>query len=121
MTYKLNFFKSALKEWKALAPTIKEQFKKKLAERLEKYHPLDLGYGGGHASFACGPSIYTIACVAGVVKAATATPTVRPRTSLLNLKCLRIIVMLLPLRLRLTIAPGSNQLVTSDPPAVMPG
>lgn len=40
MTYKLNFFKSALKEWKALAPTFKEQFKKKLAERLEDPHVL---------------------------------------------------------------------------------
>jgi len=38
MTYKLNFFKSALKEWKLLAPQIKEQFKKKLAERLENPH-----------------------------------------------------------------------------------
>ncbi|MGP9420262.1 type II toxin-antitoxin system RelE family toxin [Ewingella sp. AOP8-B2-18] len=38
MTYKLDFLKSALKEWKALAPPIKDQFKKKLAERLENPH-----------------------------------------------------------------------------------
>ena len=34
MTYKLKFLPAALKEWKKLAPTIKTQFKKKLAERL---------------------------------------------------------------------------------------
>ncbi|MBF7997041.1 type II toxin-antitoxin system RelE family toxin [Rahnella laticis] len=38
MTYKIDFLKSALKEWKALAPPIKDQFKKKLAERLENPH-----------------------------------------------------------------------------------
>lgn len=37
MTYKLKFIPAALKEWEKLAPTIKNQFKKKLAERLE--HP----------------------------------------------------------------------------------
>ena len=35
MTYKLEFKKSALKEWEKLGHTIKEQFKKKLKERLE--------------------------------------------------------------------------------------
>ncbi|HHX7799551.1 TPA: type II toxin-antitoxin system RelE family toxin [Klebsiella pneumoniae] len=34
MTYKLAFNESALKEWKKLGHTIREQFKKKLAERL---------------------------------------------------------------------------------------
>lgn len=38
MTYKLDFLASALKEWKALAAPIKDQFKKKLAERLENPH-----------------------------------------------------------------------------------
>ena len=38
MTYKLEFKKSALKEWEKLGSTIKEQFKKKLKERLEKPH-----------------------------------------------------------------------------------
>lgn len=35
MTYKLKFLPIALKEWEKLAPPIKSQFKKKLAERLE--------------------------------------------------------------------------------------
>lgn len=34
MTYDLDFTKSSLKEWKKLDNTIKEQFKKKLRERL---------------------------------------------------------------------------------------
>lgn len=38
MTYSLEFKKSALKEWNKLGHTIKEQFKKKLAERLENPH-----------------------------------------------------------------------------------
>ena len=35
MTYELEFVPSALKEWKKLGSTVSEQFKKKLAERLE--------------------------------------------------------------------------------------
>ncbi len=35
MTYSLQFLPSALKEWEALGSTIRSQFKKKLAERLE--------------------------------------------------------------------------------------
>ena len=35
MTYKLEFLTEALKEWKALDSTTKNQFKKKLTERLE--------------------------------------------------------------------------------------
>lgn len=35
MTYELRFRDEALKEWRALGATIREQFKKKLAERLE--------------------------------------------------------------------------------------
>jgi len=34
MTYSLEFTVSALKEWRALGATIREQFKKKLAERI---------------------------------------------------------------------------------------
>ncbi|BCU07541.1 type II toxin-antitoxin system RelE family toxin [Allochromatium tepidum] len=38
MTYELEFKKSALKEWQNLGHTVKEQFKKKLKERLENPH-----------------------------------------------------------------------------------
>ncbi|MGF1878108.1 type II toxin-antitoxin system RelE/ParE family toxin [Photobacterium frigidiphilum] len=38
MSYKLDFKKSALKEWKKLGATLREQFKKKLIERLENPH-----------------------------------------------------------------------------------
>lgn len=38
MTYTLQFEHRALKEWYKLAPTIKEQFKTKLQERLENPH-----------------------------------------------------------------------------------
>ena len=38
MSYKLDFKKSALKEWKKLGPTLQQQFKKKLIERLENPH-----------------------------------------------------------------------------------
>jgi len=38
MTYELEFKKSALKEWNKLGQPIKEQFKKKLKERLENPH-----------------------------------------------------------------------------------
>lgn len=38
MSYKLEFKKSALKEWEKLGYTIKDQFKKKLRERLENPH-----------------------------------------------------------------------------------
>jgi mRNA interferase RelE/StbE len=35
MTYNLEFKESALKEWRKLDNSIREQFKKKLAERVE--------------------------------------------------------------------------------------
>ena len=35
MTYKLDFYEEALKEWKKLDASVREQFKTKLAERLE--------------------------------------------------------------------------------------
>ena len=37
MSYRLRFHELALAEWKQLDNTLREQFKKKLAERLE--HP----------------------------------------------------------------------------------
>ena len=38
MSYKLKFLPSALKEWRKLAPEIKEQFKRLLERRLENPH-----------------------------------------------------------------------------------
>ena len=38
MTYKLKFEKRAWREWEKLGHTIKEQFKKKLGERLQNPH-----------------------------------------------------------------------------------
>ncbi|RON02901.1 type II toxin-antitoxin system RelE/ParE family toxin [Pseudomonas brassicacearum] len=35
MTYKLEFLPSALKEWDKLGHTLRDQFKKKLVERLQ--------------------------------------------------------------------------------------
>jgi mRNA interferase RelE/StbE len=35
MTYKLDFYEEAYKEWKKLDATVREQFKSKLIERLE--------------------------------------------------------------------------------------
>lgn len=46
MTYKLEFKKSALKEWEKLGHTVKEQFKKKLKERLENPHVLSAALSG---------------------------------------------------------------------------
>ena len=37
MTYKLDFYEDAYKEWKKLDATVREQFKAKLEERL--VHP----------------------------------------------------------------------------------
>ena len=38
MTYKLDFKKSALKEWKKLGSTLQQQFKSKLIARLQNPH-----------------------------------------------------------------------------------
>ncbi|WP_068717358.1 type II toxin-antitoxin system RelE family toxin [Vibrio tritonius] len=46
MIYKLNFKKSALKEWKKLSSTLQEHFKKKLAERLTNPHVPDSKLSG---------------------------------------------------------------------------
>ena len=40
LTYKLEFKKSALKEWQKLGATLQQQFKKKLIERLDHPHVL---------------------------------------------------------------------------------
>lgn len=53
MTYRLAFKKSALKEWNKLNPTVKQQFKKKLAERLENPHIPSAALSGA-------PNIYKI-------------------------------------------------------------
>ena len=46
MTYELQFLPSALKEWRKLGNTIRDQFKIKLAERLETPHvPADRLHG----------------------------------------------------------------------------
>jgi len=42
MTYKLDFYDQALKEWKNLDGSVRLQFKQKLAERLEAPHELML-------------------------------------------------------------------------------
>ncbi|WP_119561842.1 type II toxin-antitoxin system RelE family toxin [Vibrio cholerae] len=47
MTYKLEFKKSALKEWKKLAVPLQQQFKKKLIERLENPHVPSAKLSGG--------------------------------------------------------------------------
>lgn len=46
MTYKLAFKKSARKEWDKLEHTIKEQFKKKLKDRLENPHVASAALSG---------------------------------------------------------------------------
>ncbi len=46
MTYNLEFLPKALKEWEALDKSVKEQFKKKLAERLENPHNTKDKLGG---------------------------------------------------------------------------
>lgn len=38
MTYELAFVESALKEWRKLAPPIREQLKARLSERLDNPH-----------------------------------------------------------------------------------
>jgi mRNA interferase RelE/StbE len=38
VTYSLEFKKSALKEWRKLSPVVRQQFKKKLKERLQNPH-----------------------------------------------------------------------------------
>jgi len=38
VTYRLEFHTQALKEWKRLGAPVRDQFRKKLAERLEQPH-----------------------------------------------------------------------------------
>lgn len=47
MTYNLAFKKSALKEWKKLAPHIREIFKKQLLKRLENPRVPSAAISGG--------------------------------------------------------------------------
>ncbi|WP_323810723.1 type II toxin-antitoxin system RelE family toxin [Sphingobium baderi] len=47
MTYKLGFLESALKEWRKLDSQVREQFKKKLIERLETPHVPSARLSGG--------------------------------------------------------------------------
>src|SRR5690606_19552466 len=47
MTYELAFKKSALKEWKKLGSSIRDIFKKKLAERLINPHIPSAAISGG--------------------------------------------------------------------------
>lgn len=46
MSYELEFKASALKEWRKLDSSIKEQFKKRLAERLESPHVISARLSG---------------------------------------------------------------------------
>ncbi len=46
MAYELEFVEAALKEWKKLAPVVREQFKKKLAERLNNPHVVNAKLAG---------------------------------------------------------------------------
>lgn len=46
MKYSLKFLPTALKEWKKLDNSIQAQFKKKLADRLEKPHILSSKLSG---------------------------------------------------------------------------
>ena len=49
MSYNLQFLPSALKEWQKLGSTVREQFKKKLTERLEAPRvPADALHGLEH-------------------------------------------------------------------------
>ncbi len=47
MSYELDFKRSALKEWKKLGATVREQFKKKLLERLKNPHVPAAKFSGG--------------------------------------------------------------------------
>lgn len=46
MTFELKFIPQAQKEWRKLAPNIKAQFVKKLAERLENPHVVSAKLSG---------------------------------------------------------------------------
>ena len=51
MTYKLEFKRSALKEWKKLGATLQSQFKKKLIERLDYPHVQPDKISGGDSLY----------------------------------------------------------------------
>lgn len=46
MSYELEFKESALKEWRKLDSSIREQFKKRLTERLESPHVVSARLSG---------------------------------------------------------------------------
>lgn len=46
MSYDLEFKASALKEWRKLDSTVREQFKKRLLERLESPHVVSAQLAG---------------------------------------------------------------------------
>ena len=48
MSYELRFKESALKEWRQLNAPVREQFKKKLAERLEQPRVPSAALHGAH-------------------------------------------------------------------------
>lgn len=47
-SYRLRFHEQALKEWRELGPDLREQFKKKLAERLENPRISSAALSGMH-------------------------------------------------------------------------
>jgi mRNA interferase RelE/StbE len=51
MSYKLEFKKSALKEWEKLGHTVKDQFKKKLSERLRNPHVPSAALSGANGFY----------------------------------------------------------------------
>ncbi len=51
MTYELKFLPVALKEWRKLAPPIRDQFKKKLTERLINPHVPSVKLSGFNAVY----------------------------------------------------------------------
>ena len=51
MSYSLAFKKTALKEWQKLGATLREQFKKKLKERLENPHVASAKLSGAESLY----------------------------------------------------------------------
>lgn len=51
MSYKLEFKKSALKDWEKLGHTVRDQFKKKLSERLRNPHVPSAALSGANGFY----------------------------------------------------------------------
>ena len=47
MSYELRFHKTALREWRKLPPIVRDQFKKKLVQRLEEPCVVSAAVSGG--------------------------------------------------------------------------